>query len=129
MTTFFVHGLPVPQGSSRAFVVNGRAVVTSANRNLKDWRNLVSLRAQEFAKMHEGAIGIELQFFLPRPASLPKKVLHHMKKPDLDKLIRACLDSMTGIMFKDDSQVTSIQASKEYATTSQGVRVSIYSNA
>jgi len=79
--------------------------------------------------MHEGAIGIELQFFLPRPASLPKKVLHHMKKPDLDKLIRACLDSMTGIMFKDDSQVTSIQASKEYATTSQGVRVSIYSNA
>jgi hypothetical protein len=33
---FLVRGLPVPQGSSRAFVVNGHAVVTSANRNLRE---------------------------------------------------------------------------------------------
>ena|SRR5438105_12191926 len=125
MITFFVHGLPVPQGSSRAFVVNGRPVITSANRNLKGWRDLVSLRAQEYAEMHEGAVSIHLEFYLPRPASLPKKVQSHLKKPDLDKLVRSCFDSLTGIMFKDDSQVVAVVASKQYAVAEQGVRITI----
>src|SRR5438067_13403351 len=127
MTTFFVHGLPVPQGSSRAFVVNGRAVVTSANRNLKDWRNLVALQAQEHAEYNEGAVWVQLDFYLPRPVSLPKKIHEHLKKPDLDKLIRACLDSMTGVMFKDDSQVVALTATKQYATDKQGVQVQVVS--
>ena len=125
MTTFFVHGLPTPQGSSRAFVVNGKAVITSANRNLKAWRDLVSLRAQEFAEYHEGAVVVHLEFYLPRPISLPKKVQHHVKKPDLDKVVRAVNDSLTGIMFKDDSQIISIIATKEYATSEQGVRITV----
>ena len=127
MTTFFVHGTPVPQGSSRAFVVNGRAVVTSANRNLKGWRDIVALVSQEHAEYNEGAVHVSLDFYLPRPVSLPKKVQEHIKRPDLDKLIRACLDSMTGIMFKDDSQVVSVSATKNYATTEQGVRIRVSS--
>lgn len=33
--SFFVAGTPQPKGSTRAFVVKGRAVTTSSNRNLK----------------------------------------------------------------------------------------------
>jgi Holliday junction resolvase RusA-like endonuclease len=34
--------------------------------------------------------------------------------PDLDKLIRAVLDGLTAIAYRDDGQVTSITASKTY---------------
>lgn len=125
MTTFFVHGVAVPQGSMQARIINGRPIVTSANRNLKGWRDLVALRAQEYAEYNEGAVHVSLDFYLPRPISLSKKVKENIKRPDLDKLVRSCLDSMTGIMFKDDSQVISIHATKQYATTEQGVRIRV----
>jgi Holliday junction resolvase RusA-like endonuclease len=32
--------------------------------------------------------------------------------PDLDKLVRALLDGLTGIAFEDDCQVHSVEASK-----------------
>ncbi len=34
--------------------------------------------------------------------------------PDLDKLCRACLDSLTGIVWRDDSQVVRLEANKDY---------------
>ena len=38
----FVPGIPVPQGSTKAFVRGGRAIVTSANAKLRPWRSTVS---------------------------------------------------------------------------------------
>jgi Holliday junction resolvase RusA-like endonuclease len=35
--------------------------------------------------------------------------------PDLDKLIRAVLDGLTGVAYKDDGQVVRITAVKIYA--------------
>lgn len=43
-------------------------------------------------------------------------------KPDLDKLIRAVLDALTGIAYTDDSQVVRILAQKSYGSV-EGVRV------
>ena len=34
--------------------------------------------------------------------------------PDLDKLIRAALDALTAIAYRDDAQVTEIRAAKCY---------------
>ena len=45
-------------------------------------------------------------------------------KPDLDKLIRAVLDGLTGVAFEDDSQVILIQSSKTYGEN-QGVWIRI----
>ncbi len=36
------------------------------------------------------------------------------RRPDLDKLCRACLDSLTGIVWRDDAQVVRLEASKDY---------------
>jgi Holliday junction resolvase RusA-like endonuclease len=35
-------------------------------------------------------------------------------RPDLDKLVRGACDSMTGVVYVDDSQVGCIWAAKEY---------------
>ena len=45
-------------------------------------------------------------------------------KPDLDKLIRAVLDGLTGVAYVDDAQVTLISASKSYGSV-EGVWITI----
>jgi Holliday junction resolvase RusA-like endonuclease len=44
--------------------------------------------------------------------------------PDLDKLVRAILDSLTGVVWRDDAQVVDIVARKVYAET-PGVDIAI----
>ena len=114
---FEVFGRPEPQGSSRAFVHKGRAVVTSDNPNLKDWRNLISAAARE--QMNglpplDSPVSVEVAFYLPRPKSVKRE--EPTVKPDLDKLVRAVLDGLTDIIYRDDAQVTSVRASKHYVT-------------
>lgn len=112
--SFFVHGVPEQQGSTRAFVVNGRAHITSTNKNLGTWRRLVADVAQEHAELHTQGIKMRLTFIMPKPKSAPKKVISMIKRPDLDKLVRSVLDALTGVFYKDDSQVCHIDAMKMY---------------
>lgn len=116
MPSFFVKGLPQAQGSSRAFVTNGRAVITSTNRNLKEWRGLVADVAQPFFNgPTSNAIELNLEFYMPRPKSLPKRVVFNTKRPDIDKLVRAVMDALTHVAWRDDSQVVLLSANKVYA--------------
>ncbi len=114
---FRVKGDPQPKGSTRSFVVNGRPITTSANPRAKDWEKVIRFCLQEFpVGLIDGPVLVDLDFFLARPGSAPQKVTQPAKRPDLDKLIRAALDAMTGIVFKDDGQVTAILAVKKFAT-------------
>lgn len=125
ITQFFVHGMPQAQGSSRAFVVQGKPVITSTNKNLKSWRDLVAAVAQEHAYLYACPVMLDLAFRLPRPKSLPKKVSAHTKKPDLDKLVRSICDALTGIMYKDDSFIVDLSATKEYGVNEIGVQITL----
>ncbi len=117
LISFQVHGLPIPQGSTRAWVLHGKPVITSSAKGLATWRRLVADVAQNYAPAEpwEGPVGIELHFGLPKPKSAPKrKRVWPDKRPDLDKLTRAVLDALTYVVFADDSQVVDIRASKDY---------------
>lgn len=113
---FFVAGLPAAQGSKR-HVGGGRLIEMS--KAVGPWREAVRAETQrvmitEFTAA--GPLEVRLSFFLPRPASLPKKIQWPAKRPDLDKLARAVLDGLTeGGAWKDDGQVISLTATKEYA--------------
>jgi len=115
---FKVMGEPIPQGSTRAFITkSGRPIITHSNRNLKQWRQRIATEAQAKRPPQwdmESAILINIDFHMPRPKSLPKKVTEDVKRPDIDKLIRAVLDGLTGIFYADDSQVVHLFASKKY---------------
>lgn len=121
---FKVYGVPVPQGSMRAFNVNGRARISQggsaeSRRKLGDWRQAIGEEARralpEDATLLEGPVYVTVSFLLPKPKSAPKKLRHCTKKPDLDKLLRALLDALSGVIFTDDSQVVSLTAAKSYA--------------
>ena len=67
------------------------------------------------------AVVVEVVFEFDRPKShFNKKGLkstvpiYHTGTPDVDKLLRALFDSMTGVIFHDDSQVAVVRAVKLY---------------
>ena len=118
---FFVPGNPVQQGSLRGFVVKGRAVITADNKApLRNWRASVQQAAADAVpEPLSGPIEIGARFVLSRPQSAPKSRIWPDVQPDLDKLVRALLDSLTGIAFHDDKQVCRLAAvDKVYATPS-----------
>jgi crossover junction endodeoxyribonuclease RusA len=122
--SFFVPGAPKPQGSKRGYVVKGRAVLVESSNGVKDWRGDVKALAQrskgDIPTCVEGAVSMRIVFLMPRPKYLcTKKRMNddppHTSKPDADKLLRAVMDALTGVMFLDDSQVTRLGVEKKYA--------------
>jgi len=114
---FRVHGTPAPQGSKRAFITNGRAIVTDVNPTaLRTWREDVkhaALDAMNGAAPLAGPLELLVTFVLPKPKSV-KRVWPHVR-PDLDKLLRSCGDALTSAgVYGDDSQLVKITAQKVY---------------
>ncbi len=120
-----VIGTPITQGSARAFVVNGRAIVTSAGgKKHKDWRAAVADAAQGWCRENgnppliDGPVLVRMTFGIQKPASAPKKQRTFPIKArsgDVDKLQRSILDSLTGVLFADDSQVVAVVAVKDWS--------------
>ena len=125
---FTVFCRPEPQGSARAFIPKGwsRPVITSANKELKSFRQQVSVVAhsamitkqkesnyllQPFEK--KASVRMILKFYFHRPKS-KKSTAAMTTRPDLDKLVRAIGDALIGICYHDDSQVNDLQVKKLY---------------
>jgi Holliday junction resolvase RusA-like endonuclease len=117
--TFRVIGKAEPKGSTKAFVGPRYRVpiVTSDNPRLRGWEQLVREQAQAVARegLFLGPVLIALVFHLPRPQSLPKLARHHRTRPDLDKLVRAVVDALIGLLYPDDAAVVELRAQKRYA--------------
>lgn len=118
MIKFVVYGDSKPKGSVKAFTPKGwsRPILTSATKGLKDWERKIAAAAglQADGKLLVGPVTLTIAFYMTRPKSLPKKVAHHAKRPDLDKLIRGATDALSGVVFKDDAQIFEIKATKAY---------------
>lgn len=119
MIQFWVPGAPAPQGSKR-HVGGGRMIESS--KAVGPWRERVALVAHsamvaaDLSGPYLGAATVDLQFVMPRPKSAPKaKVLPATKRPDIDKLARSCLDSLTHVCVQDDAQVVGLTATKRVA--------------
>lgn len=91
-----------------------------ASKYLPKWRKTVAEAARQavgddFQLIPKPVeVVMQLDFVLPRPKSTPKNQLHPSaaKRPDLDKLARAILDSLTGVIYEDDCQVVDMQVTK-----------------
>jgi Holliday junction resolvase RusA-like endonuclease len=128
LANYVVDGIPVPKGSARAYARIGRdhlgrpkafanVISDTKQRGLYAWERAIcvgGLRHRTVTAPYAGAVRVRLEFVLPRPKALRVDV-EHTKLPDLDKLIRAALDGMTGAIFIDDKQVRGIDADKRYA--------------
>lgn len=124
-----VPGTPVPQGSLIPVRRGSKIVLVSDNPALKRWRADVArvVRARMSLcgwTIADCPVRVELTFLMPRPATVPKRARPHVR-PDIDKLARAILDSLTGTAILDDARVVTLVAAKHYAEQPSGVGVRI----
>jgi Holliday junction resolvase RusA-like endonuclease len=117
--TVTIPGPGQPQGSSRAFVKGGRAIVTSANPKLKGWKKSAVLYVRQvlcdlgIEEPWEGPVRVVVGDYRKRPKG-SKRALPTVR-PDLDKILRSAGDVLTTAgAIKDDAQVCEIEAWKEY---------------
>jgi crossover junction endodeoxyribonuclease RusA len=128
--TFAVDGIPRPQGSMRPWISrpSGRVVVShSGGMVLARWRadvHQAAIAAMIATPTAQTAVELDLTFYLPRPrshvsertgAKLASWRPAPDQLPDVDKLARAVLDSLTAVVYGDDAQVVALTARKAYA--------------
>ena len=109
MISFRVFGDPAPQGSKT--IMRGRLVESS--KKLPAWRKAVTEAAEQVDFYTEDAVDVLIIFYMPKPKSLKRK--RPSVKPDIDKLIRSVSDCLSGTVIKDDAQIVTISARKEYS--------------
>ena len=78
-------------------------------------------------------IHLELEFYFRMPKSWSKKKQkqyyddpRHAQKADLDNLIKFILDSLNEIVWQDDAQIWSIQASKNWTDKEDKTIIKVY---
>ncbi|MGF3055648.1 RusA family crossover junction endodeoxyribonuclease [Microbacterium sp. YY-01] len=125
--SFFVPGIPVPQGSMTGRVQGKRAVIYASNeKKLRPWREAVTRMARASwldRTQLEGPVRLDAVFVFARPATVKRRLPSVF--PDLDKLVRAVGDGVTEAgIWKDDGQVIRIVAEKVYGAA-PGVHVSV----
>jgi Holliday junction resolvase RusA-like endonuclease len=137
---FVVRGKPEPGGSKTPGVTNsGRRFVREANPAVKEWRRRVAdaaTQAMDGRALLAGELRLDVGFYLTRPkghlgtgrnagkvkASAPKRPT---TKPDTTKLLRALEDALRGIVWADDCQVVSQEATKWYAEPGEPPRAEV----
>jgi crossover junction endodeoxyribonuclease RusA len=127
--TFDVRGKPVPQGSLVRSPAGG--MYHAKRPELLAWRLRIATAAEEAMAgipPITGPVGAELVFrftrpnahYLPANKARPEPVLRldapvfHTTTPDADKVLRACLDALTSVVFADDSLVADVHVVKRY---------------
>lgn len=120
---FTIDGVPVAKGRPR-FRNTGKFVQTYTPKKTleaeKHIRECFEFYHRTFNRPFEGPIFININFHMPIPSSLSKKkqnelrLTPHVKKPDLDNLVKTVCDALNGYVWKDDSQIYTIIARKSY---------------
>jgi Holliday junction resolvase RusA-like endonuclease len=66
-----------------------------------------------------GPLSVNIAFVFAKPKGKPKYKHYHDVRPDTDNLMKACLDGMAKIVFRDDAQISLLHASKRYSPDGQ----------
>ena len=103
-----------PLSQPRPRLVNGHFL--SNDKRTLAYKNLVkSIASEVFNEMLEGEICAKIKFYRATK-----------RRIDLDNLLKPILDSLNGIAYKDDSQVTEIIALKYVDKSNPRAEVTIY---
>lgn len=119
----FIPIIPVPKGRPK-FTRTGHGYTPTKTKEYE--KKIAMFYSANCGEKFDGAIKVYLNFFMPIPTSTSKKkrelmlaneIKHTVHTGDLDNLVKSVADSINGIAYKDDSQITTIYANKRYGET------------
>ena len=121
--TFSVAGDPVPQPRVRVSTVGGfgRAYVPKSHA-VHAYRQAVALAAKAAGcEPHPQPVNVVIDFVFARPKSHLRKSgvrtdAPRLPRADLDNMAKAVLDSLNGVAWVDDSQVSRLVIEKSYGS-------------
>lgn len=104
---------PVPKARPR-FTRRGHVYTPGHTRQYEDivrWKckDLI----QQNKMLYDMALNITIKFFLRKPESV--KRYYPSVRPDIDNYVKAILDAMNGVVYKDDGQIVKLDVSKAYS--------------
>lgn len=118
--TFTIIGKPIAKKRPR-FFRRGNFTGTYNPQETEEGRWLLAASgkiSERISKPIETSIDMTIRFIMPIPSSWSKKKkdnpVPHTSKPDIDNMCKFCLDCLNGYLFKDDKQITTLVAIKEY---------------
>lgn len=123
MISLDLYGDPVPQARARTVRRGGKSITYDPNAKLKEgykWQ----IRSQFREEPLSVPVAMDVVFMMPIPKSTSKTktvamlngAIHHMKRPDVDNMLKLVNDVLNNLVFKDDSQVVEIHARKIYSS-------------
>ena len=127
-----------PQGKGRPkFARRGNFVTTYTPEQTATYENLIKVEYERQCpntRFEDGnAVWAYVLAFFPIPESASKKKKQQMldgeimptKKPDADNILKIIFDSLNGVAYKDDTQITDVVFSKRYSNNPR-VKVELY---
>ena len=120
---------PEQKGSWKTMQLkDGRSITVPANSKYKNFHKAIQRTIAKLGvapcKPIESAVLLNLRFFIRRRKTVKRE--YPTTAPDIDKFCRTVLDALTGIIYKDDAQVVSLDATKEYAPNGlEGVEITV----
>ena len=99
-------------------------VVTFTPQATKNYEQEIATTAQcaMFGKaLMEGPVKVTICAFF----SHKTKEGWHTSRPDIDNVVKAVLDGLNGVVFKDDAAVAHVDATKKYVNDADQERVEI----
>lgn len=124
--TVTVPGKPIGKGRPRTT----KTGITYTPAKTRQWERAASVLAKRelaFSKPMQRPVEVFIVLSFSIPASWGQKRrakalagdIGHTTRPDADNAAKAALDALSGIVYRDDSQVTDLIVRKRYSETPQ----------
>lgn len=119
------------KGKARPRVYNGVAFTPHDTVVYENWVRRCYM--EQDGRMHEREVCALIWAYVEIPKSFPKKRRQRCiegkerptKKPDLDNVAKIILDSLNGIAYRDDSQVTTLRIRRIWTADAERVVLGI----
>lgn len=115
---------PKPQSRPR-FTRHGRPYEL---KDMKEYKQAIESMTKEQLKCNklvDVPLKVSIKFYIEPPqyiskvkkntTELEQETMRVFRKPDIDNYVKAILDAMNDVVFKDDGQIAVLQAEKVYS--------------
>ena len=125
MMELIINEIPKPQPRPR-ITVRGKYPHAYEPKSITEYKRLVANKYRSEHKQQlplSGALSVDVRFYRPVQKSISKAERQRRLlgqslptvKPDIDNYVKAILDALNGLAFKDDSQIAVLYARKIYS--------------